>query len=128
MLRNKYHQTCIYARCTWTIPEDSVETSVDVVLGEALHGSLHGDLLHAAALAELQLPGRRVSGEDVPELQAVRVHVRALQVLLRDLGRRPWGNRGNVVMMPGGTMETIGDPVGSPGERLYEKSLAHPEP
>lgn len=64
------------------------DTFVDVVLCEALNGTFDRNLLHTSALAELEFAGRKVFGQDVPELQAVRVDVCGLQVLLCDLGRR----------------------------------------
>lgn len=68
-------------------------TFVDVILGEALDGTLGRNLFHpAVAPAELQLAGRRVFGQRVADLQAVRVHVGGLQVLLGDLGWGPCGH------------------------------------
>lgn len=63
-------------------------TFVDVVLSEALDGTFNRNLLRTSTLAELEFAGRRVFGQHVPELQAVRVDVGTLQILLRDLRRR----------------------------------------
>lgn len=58
--------------------KNRTETSVDVLLSEAVNRTFDRNLFHpaaAAAAAEQKFTHGRVFGQDVPQLQAVRVQV-----------------------------------------------------
>lgn len=60
-----------WARLAASANPNKAPTFVDVVLGEALHGTFDRNLLGASVLAELEFARGGVFGQNVPEPQVV---------------------------------------------------------